>query len=52
MPETPQELHAKVRHYQAHPQEARAMAERGRERVLREHTIGARLEQMLAALPG
>jgi len=43
------ELREKLAHYLAHPEEARRIAERGRARVLREHTIAARLKQMLEA---
>lgn len=43
------ELREKLAHYLAHPAEARRIAERGRARVLREHTIAARLKRMLEA---
>ncbi|MFH1469227.1 MAG: glycosyltransferase [Pseudomonadota bacterium] len=42
------DLLAKARHFLAHPEEARRIAEAGRARVLAEHTVGARLETMLA----
>ena len=41
------ELKEKVAHYLASPDEAREIAERGRARVLREHTVSARLTLML-----
>ncbi len=44
------ELRRKVQHYLAHPEQARAMAAAGRERVLNEHTIPQRLALMLGAL--
>ncbi len=44
---TVDEMLAKVDHYAAHPGEARAIAERGRARVLRDHTIRARVQYML-----
>jgi hypothetical protein len=47
---TADELLAKVDHYLAHPDEARAIAERGRARVLRDHTTQARVKHMLGAL--
>ncbi len=43
------ELQEKIEHYLAHPEEAREIARRGRARVLREHTIEARLKHMLRA---
>ncbi len=42
------DLEAKVRHFLAHPEEAAAIACRGRERVLRDHTVDHRLDHMLA----
>lgn len=48
---TPEELVAKVRHYLSHPEEARALARRGQERVLRDHTTGSRVQRMLSDLP-
>jgi spore maturation protein CgeB len=48
-----EDLLAKTRHYLAHPEEARRVAEAGRARVLAEHTVGSRLEAMLGELgPG
>lgn len=44
------ELKAKVEHYLANPQEARRIAERGREAVLARHTISSRLRVMLESL--
>lgn len=43
----PADLERKVRHFLAHPDEAAAIAQRGRERVLRDHTVDQRLEHML-----
>jgi spore maturation protein CgeB len=43
------ELRAKAAHYLEHPEEAAAIARRGHERVLREHTIGLRMQRMLEA---
>jgi spore maturation protein CgeB len=40
-----------VEHYLTHDVEREEMAERGRQRVLENHTIGKRLESMLQALP-
>ncbi len=42
-----EELAAKTRHYIAHPEQARAIAEAGRSRVLADHTIAQRLDTML-----
>jgi spore maturation protein CgeB len=42
------QLRAKVDHYLAHPEQARAIAQAGRERVLADHTIAQRLDDMLA----
>lgn len=47
---TSAELRAKAAHYLAHPDEARAIAARGRAVVLEHHTIERRLERMLAGL--
>lgn len=44
------ELGAKIEHYLAHPDAAAAIAARGRERVRRDHTIAARVQQMLASV--
>lgn len=41
------ELRAKVEHYLAHPDERRRIAERGRTRVLRDHTVQQRVAMML-----
>ncbi len=41
------ELHAKIGHYLAHPEERRAVAEAGRRRVLAEHTYARRMAQLL-----
>ena len=43
------ELMEKVEHYMDHPDEARAIAERGMTRVRRDHTIASRTRYMLAA---
>jgi hypothetical protein len=43
----PEDLERKVRHFLAHPEEAAAIARRGRARVLAEHTIEHRLAHML-----
>lgn len=45
---TPEELVDKVRWYLAHPLEAEAIARKGRERVLGEHTVAQRARAMLA----
>ncbi len=47
---TAEELHRKVVFYRANPEAARAIAARGRARVLAEHTVGHRLEHMLAGM--
>lgn len=44
------DLRAKVEHYLAHEDEARAIAERGRRRVLAEHTYQHRARQVLQAV--
>ena len=44
-----EELLQKVEHYLEHPEEARAIAQRGMERVRRDHTIVGRLRYMLSA---
>lgn len=41
------ELERQVRHFLAHPDEAAAIAGRGRARVLQDHTVDQRLEHML-----
>ena len=41
------ELTQKIHHYLAHGEEARAIAGRGRERVLKEHTLQQRMREML-----
>ena len=43
------EMTEKVEHFMEHPDEARAIAERGRARVQRDHTIAARMRYMLSA---
>ncbi len=43
-------LQAKVAHYLAHPDQAQAIAARGRQAVLERHTIDQRVEQMLQAM--
>lgn len=50
--QTRDELEAKVRHYLEHPDARAAIVQAGRERVLAEHTIAARLRRMLAGLEG
>jgi spore maturation protein CgeB len=47
---TPEELEAKVQHYQAHPAQAQAMARSGMQIVHTHHTIRARVRQMLQAI--
>jgi spore maturation protein CgeB len=47
---TPEELEAKVRHYQAHPDQAQAMARSGMQLVHTHHTIRARVREMLRAI--
>jgi spore maturation protein CgeB len=44
------ELEEKVRYYQQHPEKAQAIAQAGRARVLRDHTIRQRLETLLCGL--
>ena len=44
------ELKTKVEYYLARPDEARAIAERGRQAVLERHTIAQRLRTMLASV--
>jgi spore maturation protein CgeB len=47
------DLLAKARHYLAHPEESRRIAEAGRARVLAEHTVGRRLDVLLGEIgPG
>ena len=41
------DLERKVRHFIEHPEDAAAIAARGRDRVLRDHTVDQRLEHML-----
>lgn len=48
---TLEELRAKIEHYLAHPEEARAIAGRGRAAVLERHRIDQRVADMLAHLP-
>ncbi len=45
------ELQAKVAHYLRHPDERRAIAERGRAAVLERHSVSARVRALLDALP-
>jgi Glycosyl transferases group 1/DUF based on E. rectale Gene description (DUF3880) len=47
---TLEELQAKIAHYLAHPDQARAIAERGRQAVVERHSILARVKTMLRAL--
>ena len=47
---TQAELVAKARHYLAHPEAARRIAEAGRERVLRDHQFDDRVRTMLGAM--
>ena len=46
------ECREKVRHYFAHPEEARAIAERGLQAVRQRHSFEHRVRQMLAAFEG
>jgi spore maturation protein CgeB len=46
---TREELSSKVSFYLAHPEKARALAERGRKAVLERHTIAGRLRHMLGS---
>jgi spore maturation protein CgeB len=48
---TQDELVEKVAYFLAQPKEARAIAARGQTRVLRDHTITARVQHMLSTLP-
>lgn len=41
------DLRDKIAHYLAHPEEREAVAERGRQRVLRDHTYERRMEAMI-----
>ncbi len=41
------DLRGKIAHYLAHPEEREAIAERGRQRVLRDHTYERRMEAMI-----
>ena len=43
------EMIQKIEHYLEHPDEARAIGERGRQRVLRDHSIASRVRYMLSA---
>jgi spore maturation protein CgeB len=45
----PAELRALTSFYLGHPDKAAAVAARGRDRVLRDHTVAARVARMLAA---
>ena len=47
---TPNEMREKIRYYLEHPEEARAIAERGRQRALRDHTYSQRLRSMLLTI--
>ena len=49
---TPDELRAKVRHFKAHPEQARQIALAGLARVQADHSIQARVRQMLDSLGG
>ena len=44
------ELRQKIDYYLEHPEEREAIANRGRERALRDHTYEKRLEQMLSII--
>jgi spore maturation protein CgeB len=44
------ELRGKIDHYLARPEERNRFAERGRQRVLREHTYASRMEELLAIM--
>jgi spore maturation protein CgeB len=44
------DLRDKIEHYSAHPEERAAIAQRARERVLRDHTYDKRVEQMLSII--
>lgn len=46
----PKDLKDKIAYYLAHPEERFEIAQRGRERVLREHTYGHRLQKMLSII--
>jgi len=50
--QTPQELKAKVEHYKAHPEQARAMALSGMAKVQEHHSIQMRVREMLQSLDG
>lgn len=47
---SPAELLAKVRHYRAHPEQRRAIAAAGQERVRRDHSIARRVETLGSSL--
>lgn len=44
------DLRSKIEYYSAHPEERAAVAQRARERVLRDHTYDKRVEQMLSII--
>ncbi len=44
---TPRELREKIAYFMEHPEEARAIAERGRQRAMRDHTYTQRMREML-----
>ena len=48
----PDDLRQKVRHYLAHPEERRAIAGRGREKVLAGHTYRHRIASLLTTVTG
>ncbi|MCP3676725.1 MAG: glycosyltransferase [Deltaproteobacteria bacterium] len=45
-----EDLRKKINYYREHPDEREAIAKRGRERVLRDHTYVARMEEMMEFL--
>ena len=48
---SPQEAREKAAYYLSRPEERAAMAARGHERVLREHTYAHRMKTLLASVP-
>jgi spore maturation protein CgeB len=48
--DSPEEAAELIRHYIAHPQEARAIAQAGQARTLREHTYQHRMTELVPLL--
>jgi spore maturation protein CgeB len=45
-----EDMREKMEHYLAHPEERKAVCERARARVIRDHSYGRRIEQMLSMI--